>query len=85
MALLDQHQRTALGLLRVADPLRLYAANLVIVALNDIGYSGPLSIEWEDSRMDRFHGATESCEFIKQLDFTPNQMAFDSAFDKENQ
>jgi hypothetical protein len=55
------------------------------VALNDIGYAGPLSIEWEDSRMDRFHGATESCEFVKQLDFTPNQMAFDSAFDKENQ
>ena len=45
----------------------------------------PLSIEWEDSRMDRFHGAAESCEFVKQLDFTPNQMAFDSAFDKENQ
>ena len=57
----------------------------IIVALNDIGYAGPLSIEWEDSRMDRFHGATESCEFVKQLDFTPNQMAFDSAFDKENQ
>ena len=57
----------------------------IIVALNDIGYAGPLSIEWEDSRMDRFHGASESCEFVKQLDFTPNQMAFDSAFDKENQ
>ena len=26
----------------------------IIVALNDIGYAGPLSIEWEDSRMDRF-------------------------------
>ena len=31
----------------------------IIVALNDIGYAGPLSIEWEDSRMDRFHGAAE--------------------------
>ena len=29
----------------------------IIVALNDIGYGGPLSVEWEDSRMDRFHGA----------------------------
>ena len=28
----------------------------IIVALNDIGYSGPLSIEWEDGRMDRVHG-----------------------------
>ena len=57
----------------------------IIVALNDIGYAGPLSIEWEDSRMDRFHGAAESCEFVRALDFEPNLMAFDSAFDKENQ
>ena len=57
----------------------------IIVALNDIQYSGPLSVEWEDGRMDRFHGATESCEFVKSLDFKPNAMAFDSAFDKENQ
>ena len=32
----------------------------IIVALNDIGYNGPLSIEWEDIRMDRVHGARES-------------------------
>ena len=32
----------------------------IIVALNDIGYNGPLSVEWEDGRMDRVHGATES-------------------------
>ena len=38
----------------------------VIVALNDIGYGGPLSIEWEDSRMDRVHGATESAAFVKK-------------------
>jgi len=57
----------------------------VIVALNDIQYSGPLSIEWEDGRMDRFEGATESCAFVKKLDFTPNQIAFDAAFDKDNQ
>ena len=57
----------------------------IIIALNDIGYAGPLSVEWEDSRMDRFHGAEESCNFIKKLDFKPNEMAFDSAFDKENQ
>src|SRR5690606_39158839 len=24
----------------------------VVVALNDVGYNGPLSVEWEDSRMD---------------------------------
>jgi len=43
----------------------------VIVALNEIDYIGPLSVEWEDSRMDRVFGATESASFVKQLDFEP--------------
>ena len=41
--------------------------------------------EWEDGRMDRFHGATEACAFTKKVDFKPSSLAFDSAFDKENQ
>nr|XP_061799116.1 uncharacterized protein YfiH-like [Nerophis lumbriciformis] len=54
----------------------------IIVALNDIQYSGPLSVEWEDGRMDKFHGATESCAFVKGLDFPRNEAGmFDSAFD----
>ena len=57
----------------------------IIVALNDIGYSGPLSVEWEDGRMDRFHGAAESCAFTRDLDFARSDVVFDSAFDKENQ
>jgi sugar phosphate isomerase/epimerase len=57
----------------------------VIVALNDIGYEGPLSVEWEDSRMDREHGATESAAFLRRLDFAPSTVAFDAAFDKEVQ
>jgi sugar phosphate isomerase/epimerase len=57
----------------------------IIVALNDISYDGPLSIEWEDSRMDREHGATESAAFVKRLDFAPSNVAFDAAFDKEAQ
>jgi sugar phosphate isomerase/epimerase len=57
----------------------------VIVALNDIGYTGPLSVEWEDGRMDRFHGAAESAAYVRKLDFTVNQTAFDAAFDKSNQ
>ncbi len=52
----------------------------IIVALNDIGYQGPLSVEWEDGRMDRIHGATESCAFVRKLDFTRNSAAFDAAF-----
>lgn len=57
----------------------------IIVALNDIGYAGPLSVEWEDGRMDRFHGAEEAADFVKAVDFKPNEMAFDAAFDKSNQ
>ena len=56
----------------------------IIVALNDVGYTGPLSIEWEDSRMDREHGAKEACEYIKRADFKPSQVAFDAAFDKDS-
>jgi sugar phosphate isomerase/epimerase len=57
----------------------------IIVALNDVGYSGPLSVEWEDIRMDREHGAAESCAFLRKLDFARSQIAFDAAFDKGNQ
>lgn len=58
----------------------------IIVALNDIKYAGPLSVEWEDGRMDRFFGATESCEFVRKLDFVPNEnLAFDGAFDNSAQ
>lgn len=52
----------------------------IIRALNRIGYNGPLSIEWEDSGMDREHGAAEACTFVKKLDFKPSSVAFDSAF-----
>ena len=55
----------------------------IIVALNDIGYQGPLSVEWEDGRMDREFGATEACAFIKRLDFTPSAVAFDAAFERK--
>lgn len=54
----------------------------IIRALNRIGYKGPLSVEWEDSGMDREHGAREACEFVKAVDFAPSGIAFDSAFEK---
>ncbi|HEX9997889.1 MAG TPA: sugar phosphate isomerase/epimerase [Abditibacterium sp.] len=57
----------------------------IIRALNDIGYDGPLSNEWEDSGMDRVHGGTEAAAFIKKSDFKPSDRAFDAAFDKEEQ
>ncbi len=55
----------------------------IIRALNRIGYSGPLSVEWEDSGMDRIHGGTESCTFVKNVDFQASELAFDAAFEKE--
>lgn len=54
----------------------------IIRALNEIDYDGPLSIEWEDSGMDREHGAAESCDFVKDLDFEPSAVAFDAAFEE---
>ena len=54
----------------------------IVRTLNKIGYAGPLSVEWEDSGMDREHGAKEACEFVKKVDFKPSQIAFDAAFDK---
>ena len=52
----------------------------IIRALNVINYDGPLSVEWEDSGMDREAGAKEAAEFVKKLDFQPSRLAFDAAF-----
>jgi sugar phosphate isomerase/epimerase len=54
----------------------------IIRALNDVHYQGPLSVEWEDSAMDRVHGATEACLLVKKLDFAPSAVAFDAQFDR---
>ncbi len=55
----------------------------IIRAFNEVGYRGPLSVEWEDMGMDREHGAREACEFIRRLDFEPSKRAFDAAFAEE--
>ena len=54
----------------------------IIRTLNAIKYAGPLSVEWEDSGMDREHGAKEAREFVHRIDFTPSSLAFDAAFDR---
>jgi len=54
----------------------------IIVALNDIKYRGPLSVEWEDSRMDREHGAKEACGYVRDVDFPSSDIAFDAQFDQ---
>jgi len=52
----------------------------IIRALNSIGYQGPLSIEWEDSGMDREFGAQEALAVVRKNDFNPSNVAFDAAF-----
>ena len=54
----------------------------VIRELNRIQYAGPLSVEWEDSGMDREHGAREAADFVRSVDFPPSDIAFDAAFDE---
>ena len=44
-----------------------------------MGYDGPLSVEWEDSGMERTFGATEAFEFTKQINFSPSDVSFDAA------
>ncbi len=52
----------------------------VFRALNDIGYEGPLSVEWEDNGMNREQGAPEALAMVRRLDLTPSDVAFDAAF-----
>jgi sugar phosphate isomerase/epimerase len=52
----------------------------LVRALNRIGYTGPLSIEWEDSGMDREWGARDALAFVRRVDFEPSAIAFDKAF-----
>jgi hypothetical protein len=44
-----------------------------------------LSVEWEDGKMDREHGAREACAYVKNIDFKPSAIAFDAQFDKKKQ
>ena len=51
----------------------------IIRVLNAAGYDGPLSVEWEDSGMDRIDGATEAAAFVKKVDFKKSEIKFDDA------
>ena len=53
-------------------------------SLNRAGYEGPLSIEWEDSGMDREYGARDALAFVRRTDFAPSRVAFDAAFARED-
>ena len=54
----------------------------IIRELNVMNYQGPLSVEWEDSGMEREFGAREACQFVRRVDFSPSNIAFDDALKK---
>jgi sugar phosphate isomerase/epimerase len=54
----------------------------IIRELNAAGYQGPLSVEWEDSGMEREFGAREALQFVRRVDFAPSTLAFDEAMKK---
>lgn len=51
----------------------------IIRVLNAHNYQGPLSVEWEDSGMERVYGGTEAAAFVRKVDFAPSDVAFDAA------
>ncbi|HWR86330.1 MAG TPA: sugar phosphate isomerase/epimerase family protein [Rhodoglobus sp.] len=53
-------------------------------ALRSIGYSGPISIEWEDAGMDRLRGAAEAVGFVRNLLWELPAASFDSAFSNQD-
>ena len=55
----------------------------IVRELNAASYAGPLSVEWEDSGMEREFGAKESLQFVRRFDFGSSDMAFDGAMKHE--
>lgn len=55
----------------------------IIRVLNEIGYTGPLAVEWEDSGMERDFGAAEALEYAKRINFAPSDFSFDAALKAE--
>jgi sugar phosphate isomerase/epimerase len=55
----------------------------IVRTLNQIGYNGPLSVEWEDSGMVRERGAQEALELVRRADISPSNVAFDAAFERK--
>lgn len=55
----------------------------IIRELNAMHYEGPLSVEWEDSGMERMYGAKEAYEFTRKMNFDSSSVAFDAALKVE--
>ncbi len=48
--------------------------------LNEIGYDGPISVEWEDAGLERTVGAPNALEYLRSQIFPAPTGRFDSAF-----
>jgi sugar phosphate isomerase/epimerase len=44
-----------------------------IRVLSEVGYEGPLAVEFKDAAVEREFGAEEACQFVKRLDFEPSR------------
>lgn len=55
----------------------------IVRELTQIGYQGPLSIEWEDSVIDRVHGARDAFGFASRLNYEISSVRFDDALKVE--
>ena len=56
----------------------------IVRELNRAGYAGPLSVEWEDSGMDREYGAADAAVFARKLDFPSSSIKFDAGMKNDN-
>ncbi|MFW5743882.1 MAG: sugar phosphate isomerase/epimerase family protein [bacterium] len=54
----------------------------IIREVNAAGYTGPLSIEWEDNGMDREFGAQEALAFVQKVNFGASEIGFDDSMGK---
>ena len=56
----------------------------ILKALNDVGYTGPYSVEWEDNGMNRDQGAPEALKLVRDLQLTSSDVLFDAAFQSKD-
>ena len=43
----------------------------ILRTLNEIGYDGPVAVDWHDPGMDREFGAADAIQFLQRADFDP--------------
>lgn len=55
----------------------------ILRALQHVGYEGPLSVEWEDSGMEREFGAREALALLQTRTFPPPSAGFEEALKSE--